>query len=182
MRARFSARRELRLRTADLHERVDAVFGCAHLSTRDGYAGFLTAQARAHLAVEHALDAAAAPAFVPDWNTRRRSALLLDDIKRLGAPPPARMHHAIARTQAAVMGGIYVLEGSRLGGALLRRSVAPGLPASFLSACDPAAWRRLIELIDARLVTPEEIGEATNAARAVFETFERSGQHIPEVN
>lgn len=182
MSARPSARRELRLRTADMHDRVDSLFSRSDLSTRDGYAGFLLAQARAHLSVEDALDAAGAVNFVADWNQRRRSALLLDDLERLDLTPPARLHHEVARTQAAVIGGIYVLEGSRLGGALLKRSVAPGLPISFLSASDPAGWRRLIEIIDARLSTEDEISAAVDAARAVFETFEASAQHSLEVN
>lgn len=182
MSARTSARRELRLRTADMHDRVDALFTQADLSTRDGYAGFLIAQARAHLSVEDALDAAGAATFVTDWNQRRRSALLLDDLEQLGLAPPARIHHEVARTKAAVIGGLYVLEGSRLGGGLLKRSVAPGLPVSFLSASNPAAWRRLIEIIDARLCNEDEIAEAVDAARAVFTAFEASAQHSLEVN
>lgn len=182
MSARPSARRELRLRTADMHDRVDSLFSGADLSTRDGYARFLIAQARAHLSVEDALDAAGAATFVDDWNQRRRSALLLDDLERLGLSPPAKLHHEVARTMAAVIGGIYVLEGSRLGGALLKRSVAPGLPVSFLSASDPVAWRRLIQIIDARLSTEDEIAEAVDAARAVFMAFEASAQQSLEVN
>jgi heme oxygenase len=165
-----------------MHDRVDSLFSRADLSTREGYAEFLTAQARAHLSVENALDAAGAADFVSDWNSRRRSALLLGDLEQLGLTPPALLHHEIARGEAAVIGGIYVLEGSRLGGALLRRSVAPGLPAAFLSASDPAAWRRLIEIIDDRLRNEDEIAAATRAARDVFATFEASAQHSLEVN
>lgn len=180
--AGFSARRELRLRTGDMHDRVDTLFTQADLSTRDGYARFLTAQARAHLSVEDALDAAGAATFVTDWNRRRRSALLLDDLEHLGMTPPALMRHEVARTKAAVIGGIYVLEGSRLGGSLLKRSVAPGLPISFLSAGDPDGWRRLIQIIDAELSTEDELDAAVDAARAVFAAFEASARHSLEVN
>lgn len=182
MSASTSARRELRLRTADMHDRVDALFTQADLSTRDGYASFLTAQARAHLSIEDALDAADAATFVEDWNKRRRSALLLDDLEQMGLMPPAKLNIAVTGTKAAVIGTIYVLEGSRLGGGLLKRSVAPGLPVSFLSASDPTGWRRLIEIIDARLTTEDEIDEAVDAARAVFAAFEASAQYSLEVN
>lgn len=182
MSSRPSARRELRLRTADMHDRVDSVFSGTDLGTRDGYAAFLLAQAAAYLPVEAALTSAGAGRFLADWNHRQRSALLLHDLQQMDVPPPVSPPHVVTPTQAAVMGGVYVLEGSRLGGALLRRSVAPGFPAAFLSAGDPASWRRLIQIIDDRLVTTDEIAEAVDAARDVFSTFERSGRQFLKAN
>ena len=45
----------------------------------------------------------------------------------------------------ALLGGLYVIEGSRLGGALLKRGLPAGTSARFLNApAEPGAWRRLI--------------------------------------
>lgn len=170
------------MRTADMHDRVDGVFSSTDLGTRDGYAAFLLAQAAAYLPVEAALTSAGASTFLADWNHRQRAALLLHDLQQMDVSPPVSSLHVVAPTQAAVMGGIYVLEGSRLGGALLRRSVAPGFPASFLSAGDPASWRRLIQIIDDRLITADQIAEAVVAARDVFQAFERSGRQFLKAN
>lgn len=165
-----------------MHDRVDAIFSHVDLGTTDGYGRFLAAQAAAHLAVEDALTEAGADRVVPDWNSRKRSALLLDDLDKMGVTPPPRPQHDAGTTTAAIIGGIYVLEGSRLGGSVLKNSIAPDFPARFLSASDPAAWRRLIEIIDARLTTADEIAEAVDAARAVFTTFEQSGRKFLRVN
>lgn len=173
---RHGARRHLRAGTADLHDRVDAVFSAADLSSRDGYARFLVAQAAAHLSVEAALTRADAGRHVGDWPERQRGDLLRRDLAELGVAAPEPVDHAVPGSAAAVIGGVYVLEGSRLGGTMLERAVAPGLPRAFLSAADPARWRTLLQVIDEALQTPEDMAEATDAARAVFATFERSAR------
>lgn len=72
-----------------------------------------------------------------------------------------------------------MLEGSRLGGALLSRSVAPGLPAGFLiAAAEPGAWRKLLQELNEGLTESADITAATAAAVEVFGLFEQSGRHF----
>jgi heme oxygenase len=166
----------LRQATRAEHERVDALFSQFDLSSRAGYGRFLKAQAAAFLPVEAALDRGPGDAAVPDWPQRRRGDLIRADLADLGIdatplPPPA------IGDGFAALGTIYVLEGSRLGGSLLRRSVPAGLPARFLSAASPEAWRTLIAHLEEKLTTPESRLIAIKAAQAVFALFERGGQH-----
>jgi heme oxygenase (biliverdin-IX-beta and delta-forming) len=174
----MSARTALRAETRDAHERVDALFGRFDLGTRDGYAAFLATQASAFLPVEAALDAAGAAVFVPDWPERRRGAALRADLAdlsvtapELSLPPP----HFPGK--APVLGALYVIEGSRLGGALLKRALPAAFPRRFLDARQAAgSWRRLLELIERDLFRPEARSAAIAAACAVFERFARAAE------
>lgn len=168
-----SARFALRSETAEAHERLDALFSRFDLSARTGYAAFLQAQAGAFLAVEAALDRAGAGELLYDWEKRRRSDALLGDLRDL-----ALLHRPATSpsfvTEAAILGGVYVLEGSRMGGAVLRRTVPSSLPTAFLSHGEPSAWRRFVEVLDQRLTSPADLSQAALAAASVFQTFETS--------
>lgn len=165
------ARWALRAATQSGHAQVDALLSTLNLGDRAEYGRFLAAQARAFLPVEAGLDRVDLAAVLPDWPGRRRSEALVADMEDLGAPlPPASPAAAFGGVEAA-LGAIYVLEGSRLGGRVLARSVAPGLPRRFLEAGDPAHWRKLIAVLDATLVTEVQLAVAIEAARAVFARF-----------
>lgn len=171
-----SARSVLRTATAPAHAQVDDAFGAFDLSSRDGYCGFLIAQAGPLLSAEAAVDAFAPAALLPDWPDRRRSDLLRADLTDLGVEPPQAAPFDLA-SDAAALGVIYVLEGSRLGGAMLARTVPMDLPARFIR-CAPAPkrWQGLIEVLDRHLVTPRQHAVAADAARAVFDLFRRSAR------
>lgn len=162
----------LRRATSASHERVDHLFSLADLATEAGYRRFLSAQARAHLPIEAALTRAGAAAVLDDWFTRQRGELLRADLAALGLTAPRDGEEVLFDGDEAVLGGVYVLEGSRLGGALLKRQVPAALPCGFLGASDPAGWRRLLALLEARLVTRAQRDAAIAAAIAVFARFE----------
>ncbi|URW76403.1 biliverdin-producing heme oxygenase [Sphingomonas donggukensis] len=171
----FDVRTHLKSATAAWHDRVEAAFGRADLGTRSGYAAFLRAQAAAHLPVEAALEAAGVRGVLPDWDRRTRAAALRADLTELGvAAPPLLAAPAIAGT-AQILGSVYVLEGSRLGGAMLKRGVPAELPQRFLGSVDSKLWRDLLALLDIHLPDPEDRDDAVAAAIAVFRTFEHAG-------
>lgn len=171
-----SARLALREATRQAHERVDRLFAPLKLDSAEGYATFLGAQAAAFVPVEAGLDAAGADDILADWPRRRRAADLLGDLARLNQPAPAPAAAPIFHGEAQILGAVYVLEGSRLGGTLMKRKVPEGWPTAFLSAADPSLWRSLTAYLDARLTTPSDLQAAIGAAASVFAVFERAAR------
>lgn len=176
--ARVSARFDLRAATSDAHERLDARFSTFDLSHPVDYGAFLRAQAGAFFAVEDALDDAGVESVIADWPERRRSAALRADLTALNLPEPAPVAVPALTSEAAVLGALYVLEGSRLGGAVLLRQVPGTLPKTFLTAGNPAAWRAFVTVLDQRLSSQADLDEAAKAASDVFETFASSADII----
>jgi heme oxygenase len=167
-----SPRFALRAATAAAHARVDALYSRLDLSRPDDYARFLLSHAAAFLPVEAALIEAGADALLPGWSSRRRGEHLRADLAALSlSVPPVEIAPRFSN-EAERLGGLYVLEGSRLGGAMLVRSVAPTLPTAFLAPETTSSWRAFTTLLDARLTSAAALAEATSAANAVFSVFE----------
>jgi heme oxygenase len=177
----LNARAALRAGTREEHDRVDGLFGRFDLATANGYRLFLTAQAAAFLPVELALEQAGVSAVIADWPQRRRSHLLRDDLAALDIETPSPQPVPEFAGTPAILGALYVLEGSRLGGAMLVRSVAPASPQSFLTAPQaPGAWRKLLETLDHSLYETATLNNALCAARSVFGCFEAGGRRFLE--
>lgn len=171
-----TARAWLQAATALHHDRLDAAFSRADLGDKASYGRFLLAQAVPHLAVEAALEKGGIGDVVDDWPMRKRADQLLADLRDLGVPPPPAGSTVTFREPPSLLGALYVLEGSRLGGEVLRRSVAPGLPTRFLGHVDSSAWRSLLVALDAQLQSEEQLSQAVGAAIVVFDLFEASGR------
>lgn len=172
------ARNALRKATAASHARVDAAFSRFRLDDADDYRRFLLAQAAGFLPVEAALDEAEAERLIPHWAERRRASLLRADLAALNVtapelfgPPP------IFSSKASRLGATYVLEGSRLGGALLKRQVPKSFPRRFLDARQLAgSWRKLLETLDLFLIRQGDLELAARAANEVFARFEQGAE------
>jgi heme oxygenase (biliverdin-IX-beta and delta-forming) len=127
-RSRFVApiptiRNILKQATADDHAALDARLTGFDMNSFDGYRRFLEANAAAQLPLEAALVAAGVKLWLSDWEQRARSRAILSDLAAMGGTarpldPPALVD------RSAMLGTLYVLEGSRLGAAYLVRSVA----------------------------------------------------------
>ena len=144
------------------------------LGTEAGYRGFLLAQAEAFLPVEKALDDAGAAALLPDWPERRRGDLLRADLAALNVTPPEPFFPPFfISLKAPMLGAIYVLEGSRLGGAVLKKTVPGHFPRRFLEARQAAgSWRQFLRTLDEFLTRPDDLDAAISAAKEVFARFE----------
>jgi heme oxygenase (biliverdin-IX-beta and delta-forming) len=175
----ISVREALRTATTPDHERIDSLYTRFDLSNPTHYKDFLRAQASAHIPVENALDAAGAALVLTDWHARKRASLLRDDLAETGAEnfvplPPPRF-----TSVPALLGAVYVVEGSRLGGAVLKRSLPPGAPARFLGAAPgPGSWRKLLAILEESVREPEHISAAIASARSVFRLFELAGLDV----
>ena len=174
----MTARAALRAATGDEHERVDAAFSRFDLSSGAGYRGFLIAQAEGFLPVEAALDEAGAAALLPDWPGRRRGNLLRADLAAMNVTRPEPFSvPAFISSKASIFCAIYVLEGSRLGGAVLKRTVPGHFPRRFLEARQAAgSWRTLLQALDEFLIRPDDLDAAISAAREVFARFEQGAR------
>ncbi len=174
----MSARAALKAATAEAHERVDTAFSLFDLASGDGYRRFLLAQAGALLPVEAELDRAGAEAILPDWPERRRGDLLRADLATLNVTAPELFPGpAFLSGKAPMLGAIYVLEGSRLGGAVLKQAVPSHFPKGFLEARQAAgSWRKLLQTLDSFLARPDDLEAAIAAANEVFARFEHQAK------
>jgi heme oxygenase len=167
-----SAVTQLRAATRADHDAVDAEFGGFALTTRDGYRAFLSAHARILPLAERLIRPGE---LVADWHGR--TAALLADLAALDGAVPDELDFALpagpqGESEAARWGALYVLEGSRLGGAVLAKQVSEGLPAAYLGARHPqGAWRALLERLDAADEGPDWRDQAVAGAKALFGAY-----------
>jgi heme oxygenase len=122
---------------------VDAAFGGFDLRDVFAYRAFLTAHARALPGAEERMRRLSFAGMLPP-----RTPLLAADLAALGGVMPRRLPLP-AGDDAAAWGTLYVVEGSRLGGAMLARAVPAALPAAYLGAVHPPGqWRAIRAAID----------------------------------
>ncbi|WP_265570308.1 biliverdin-producing heme oxygenase [Sphingomicrobium nitratireducens] len=157
--------------TQPLHDRLDAHFSGYDLGDEAQYRAFLLAHAAAFLPIEQALDEAGASRLWPEWTAMRRSEALVADLAELGADVPPAMAVPTFASDAEIAGATYVLEGSRLGGKLLDRTVGTHLPRRFLSHRSPLAWRDFVAQLERFMPSSVERTRAATAAASVFGCF-----------
>lgn len=165
----------LRSVTHSAHEQLDAQLSGFDLGDRADYTRFLTIQAAAFLPIEQALDDAGAATIVPDWSARRRGQSLRDDLAALAVAAPPPITAPSFTHPAEILGGVYVFEGSRLGGSMLSRSIGPGLPRRFLAGGTlRGGWKSLILLLEHNLTSVAQQERAGNSAILTFDCFFRA--------
>lgn len=138
------------------------------------YTDFLAAHARA-------LAAAEATLAVHGLAGRVRMPALAADLAALGAtmPPPLQL----TLDWPGAWGARYVVEGSRLGGAMLARQVGSGLPRAYLAAVHgPGEWRALRGEIDTAAVGADEPWQASAlaGAHATFALYRAAAERSPD--
>lgn len=170
----MSVRFRLRDETAVCHQRVDDLFSEMDLGQLATYRLFLASQAAAFIPVENAIIDGGIGQSVPQLVDHKRGPLLLDDLADLRIDVPDPLLPPAMNSEAALLGAAYVLEGSRLGGAILRKAVPAEFPSRFLSAPTTLRWSAFADILERRLVTEEQVSAAASSARDVFEMFERA--------
>jgi heme oxygenase len=172
--------------TADLHQQVEHRFRILDPAlTRQGYVQKLERLLGLHRPLE-ALIEPWGDRLVIDWDARRKTHLLQADLEFLGKTPAeiAQLPHCEALPSlddlGAVLGCLYVLEGSTLGGRMIaghlaqHLGVVPGQGASFFSSYGEALmprWRsfqhRLAELATSAAMEDRIV----QSAQATFTSF-----------
>lgn len=173
-----SRRTLLRDRTAAAHASLDGTIG--GFDDLEAYKAYLHGMSAFRLPVEHALAGLAWPDRLAPFDTETIGDLILSDLADLDmnpAPPPAPP--VIARTPEAMLGLLYVLEGSALGARLLyRRARALGLTESFgarhlaAQAATTDRWPRFLALLEA--AEPIEIDRVAETSTAAFHLAEKA--------
>lgn len=168
-----SAVTRLRTATRASHDLVDAAFGNFDLTDRAAYRRFLVAHARALPTAETVIAALPFARTLPP-----RTALLARDLADLGEdmPPRLQLEHL---DEAGSWGALYVVEGSRLGGVMLARSVGTDLPSRYLAAAHaPGQWRAIREAIDTAgaHASPDWHDALLAGAAATFELYAKAAQ------
>jgi heme oxygenase len=164
----------LRNNTSDCHKRVDQAFARFDLTEANSYRAFLSSHARALVPIEEALGSADS---LPRW--RSRLTKLSDDLTVLGTGLPTSPALTAFEPAGTLAGMLYVIEGSRLGGRVLARSVGSGLPTGYLLAVhQQGEWRTLLTALDAQAVNePQEwLDNALAGARRAFDLFADAAQ------
>lgn len=175
----MTAHAALRDATRQAHDRLDRRFSALNLSALSDYGDFLCAHAAAFLPVEQALERGGAPALIAGWHEIKRSDALKSDLNALAlaSPPPESAPEFEGR--AELLGGLYVLEGSRLGGKILHKAVGNGFPKLFLSSRTPAGhWRAFVAMLEEMLYSDEDRAAASAAAVRTFQCFERAAGRV----
>ena len=180
----------LRQGTQAAHQRLDARMSTLPLDERPSYSRFLHAQAAALVPLEIALERAGVVYLLPDWTWRTRRAALLADIRQLDGEEPRIVaeEHAVdwIDSPEAMLGATYVLEGSRLGGALLRKQLMAAedpvirLASRFLNHGNGEnLWLSFNDTLkEAKLDEPARVVMVDSAIRS-FALFETAAPPLP---
>jgi len=173
-----SIRESLRTATFDLHAEVDAGFSGPFDKDTFSYIKFLLALTRVIVPLERALESAGVERLLIDWAERRRTAALILDLQDLGQTVTAEASVPPMGGEAWQFGALYVLEGSRLGGALLLRRARKNSDVRVQQATrylDHGSGRHFWQSFLARLEDSAAVAraheEAVAGARAIFSLF-----------
>ncbi|MGE3334113.1 MAG: biliverdin-producing heme oxygenase [Rhodospirillaceae bacterium] len=155
----------VRTATAIDHKRTEESFAVALSRLPSSYGAYLRIHAAAFPAVGRALSAEL------DWSPwQDRWNDLQDDLRSLGLQAPTAHDVARAASPAEALGMVYVLEGSRMGSAIILKSIPDALPAAYLrGAINVEPWRRLREMLTQ--ADPRESRGVIAGARAAFAAF-----------
>jgi heme oxygenase len=173
-----SLRNLLKANTAAAHERLDGALAGIDLREQRQYCRFLEAQAKALLPLEATLAESGVRRLFPDWEQRFRSRVLVEDITLLGGD--VQPFTTLDRLgDDAIVGTMYVLEGSRLGAAYLLKIVQ--------ESSDPAVrettaylghgagtrlWPNFLRTLEHYAATLPDAAAMVDAARSAFALFE----------
>lgn len=116
-----------------------------------------------------------------EWDKRKKCDLLARDLQLLGMRPansnlPEEFQPPLKRLPE-VLGALYVLEGSTLGGQMLaahftdKLSITSDTGGAYYNAYGSqtgAYWRKYIEVLESKITTEADLQLAVNAARKTF--------------
>jgi heme oxygenase len=173
-----AARALLREACAEAHARLDGRLSKLNFNDRSAYAEMLARMSGPVSAYEGALTAGIAPALFGNWSGRLRSHALRADLDALGGGF-RQTRRAPIEDEAAALGALYVLEGSRLGGQVLARMAEAsadenvrGATRYFRHGQGGALWRGFIETLENSDAVKSQPHITAHSALETFAAFE----------
>jgi heme oxygenase (biliverdin-IX-beta and delta-forming) len=131
------------------------------------------------------------PAVLPDYPSRRKAASILTDLKTLGKVGSSTLSIPLIpeiNAGFAALGAIYVLEGSTLGGKVIKELISKQLNRSsdtsfgFFDGYGENTfkmWQDFKLAIDRLLLTEQEYLQIIDTANKTFTTLKNWMQHEP---
>lgn len=170
----------LKQATAADHARLDARLGAFDLRDVNGYRRFLEANAAALLPLEGALVAAGVRDLLPDWDRHARTRSILGDLSAIGGTP-GLLDPPVLDGTLAMLGTLYVLEGSRLGAAYLLKHVRRATDPRILDATAYLAhgtgqhlWPDFLAVLENHAGTLDDEADIVEPARRAFDLFSQA--------
>ena len=171
----------LRLATAAAHARIERVLGLDAPFSLSHYARVLQGFDSFLHAWEPAVAVALPPPLQPWFDGRRRGNLLARDLAalRIGRSPASGCVPALQGTPA-VLGSLYVMEGSALGGQVIARrlqqwhGIDADAGAAYFTGWGPrtgALWREFRQLLAQHVHDPGSRQQACTAAVSTFDAL-----------
>jgi heme oxygenase len=164
-------REKLREATVSLHAELDGIAEALLAVGKEGYARFLAGQGAVIIPLEKRLEISGIGKVVPDWPLRARRYELKADLREI-AQPCDFLEVPTFRTPAELMGAAYVLEGSRLGAALLLRTLELSTATRFLRhGQGKGLWPSFLHEIETNIDVNEHLEKTKLAATLVLQLF-----------
>lgn len=180
---------ELKTRTRPHHDRIEAALNPMRPGlTAAGYAALLGGFYGFYAAWEPAAAAALPPDLRAEFDRRRKLPALARDLRHLGADPAVPLCADLPPTDSvgAVLGAMYVVEGSTLGGQHIARhlgrtlGVRPGAGCDFFAGYGEATgamWQQFRAWLAAH-----GAGREADVLAAAAATFDRLGAWVAAGN
>jgi heme oxygenase len=175
------AHRRLRESTQDDHQRLESRLDIlARIATTEGRRALVERFHGLHAETESAVEPWLAEVPGLEFEARRRSVQLSADLHALGGAPSSRPAPAVVVAGVGeALGRMYVLEGSTLGGRVIRRAAeAHGGGMRGLSFLDPYGervgerWRTFLAVVDRQARSPADVESMVAGAVAGFRLAE----------
>jgi|ERR1700722_4351891 heme oxygenase (biliverdin-IX-beta and delta-forming) len=169
-----NAREILRERTGGLHAELDRTNEALLAQGSAGYARFLAGQGAVIIPLEKRLEISGIEKILPDWSLRARRYDLKADLREL-AQPCEFVEVPAFRAPAELLGAAYVLEGSRLGAALLLQTLDPSTATRFLRhGLGKGLWPHFLNVLETNDEVCQNFDQTEAAARKTFGLFIRA--------
>ena len=169
--------RILRAATRNDHALIDRMLLRFDLNRSADYIDFLNV----HFAALLALQADWRPQDDADF-TQMLNCLQVD-LRRLGVQTATQPHSPRVPTSPANGVGIaYVVRGSRLGAAVLRRSITAEHPTSYLDFVPALSWSLFLVDLEVIVGQPNGSNEVTAAAQGAFNVFVREFKRLQDTD
>jgi heme oxygenase (biliverdin-IX-beta and delta-forming) len=173
-------RNMLKEATAADHARLDTQLGAFDLHEFAGYRRFLEANAAALLPLEGALVAGGVRNILPDWDRHARARAILGDLVSVGGAP-ALLDPPVLDGHPAMLGALYVLEGSRLGATYLlrhvRRAADPRIrnaTAYLAHGTGQGLWQDFLAVLESHAGKSHDPADIVRSARRAFDLFSKA--------